>query len=286
MTLSQGSPVDPHTATPRILIRLRRVERKHESVSADGGLVLNWPFDKAGRKAPWLFADFVSCNAAARAAWRLSEPSDLPSLVYLAKADPSFSGMLAMVALSVAAPQGGALQMQPEPRLTFRPKPEHASLVPGEWCFDMHASIRGAERDGDRVLCIIIMMIIIIITQAPIPTYIHVRHPTRASSGGAGIIISSSYIRDPTDGTLSPALVLELEGAVQKHQANVLKRSMEPAVTKPAPGPSAAAVAPPEDLPSEQRARSGLPSAYRTRQRRRRTNAEVGVRARWSCNAR
>ena len=153
MTLS-ASPVDPHTATPRILIRLRGVERKHESVSADGGLVLNWPFDRAGRKGPWLFADLVSCNAAARAAWRLSEPSDLPSLVYLAKADPSFSGMLAMVALSVAAPQGGALQMQPEPRLTFRPKPEHASLVPGEWCFDTHASIRGAERDGDRVLCI------------------------------------------------------------------------------------------------------------------------------------
>ena len=40
-------------------------------------------------------------------------------------------------------------------------------------------------------------------------------HPTTLSlSGGAVILISSSYIRDPTDGTLSPALVLELQGMI------------------------------------------------------------------------
>ena len=130
VTLSRASHFDYHHA-PRILIQLRK---KVECIS-EGIIVLNWPSDNTSRerKGPWLFAEPVSCNTAARTAWRLSDASELPSLQDLARADPSFPEMLSTVAMSVSAPQdlmqGGK---QTKDRLTFRPKAEHASLVPGE----------------------------------------------------------------------------------------------------------------------------------------------------------
>ena len=44
------------------------------------------------------------------------------------------------------------------------------------------------------------------------PTAFKHAFPPPLPEGGATISVCSSYLRDPDDGTLSPALVLELEG--------------------------------------------------------------------------
>ena len=118
------------------------------------------------------------------------------------------------------------------------------------------------------------------------------------------ILISSSYIRDPLDGTLSPALVLELQGMIlEQVKMHMLKSFTEPKGTmhhktqgmaEPVvPGATQRTGGPPSHLPAQSPAKtnalSGVHPAGTRGSRgplqgdppaggiRRRTKAEVSV---------
>jgi hypothetical protein len=84
----------------------------------------------------WLRAEPVSCNEAAKSAWRLIEPNDItPWLCRLAMADGFFLDSLATVSMSVAAPKGMVLSeghQRASHSVSYKPGTAQSELIPGK----------------------------------------------------------------------------------------------------------------------------------------------------------
>ena len=207
VSLCDSLPAAGRNHAPRILLSLRSAaaaqwpRQNSTIVAAESCIDLRLPGcsqQPADSDAVWLIAEPLSCNDAARALWRIGDPYGIPSLSEL-KTDPMFLAVLSSVAMSVSAPQG-MRPHQPVQSAVYRPRPQHTQLVPGE-CAAIRAvrlppAYRYFEADGAMRL-------------APSPM-----ESLFSNAGGGVIKVSSSFVRDPADGTLSPALVLELDGIV------------------------------------------------------------------------
>lgn len=131
------------STSPRVILRLSRLRASDASLIAPSScieLMLPGKLSDGGDDV-WLRAQPVSCNDAARFAWRLSEPCDVtPFFCRLAMAEGSFLDSLAVVAMSVAAPKGLVGHQKPMSSVVYQPAASHADLVPGvlgQCCIDM-----------------------------------------------------------------------------------------------------------------------------------------------------
>lgn len=221
---SSGTSDLHHADAPRIVLQLQAAatapatgappslqlcfSTQHATAGVSSSRFASEASKRQGR--PWLHVVPVSANASACIAWAAQGLDAFGRMLgSLAAADEHFTSTLAEVALSVAAPLTLAAEMAGAPTIrTYTPKTRQH--VPGT--ATAHAQPHTCMAAGCRSM-----------RHASTPHPLDLMPCTYA--GGASLRISSCYIRDPEDGTLRPALILELE--------NVNLRQLPSTLTQP-----------------------------------------------------
>ena len=138
--------VDTDSRKPQIIFRLVRFAKVSEAQPSSASLSLEIRLPgsltvKGRNESVWLRLNPVSCNDAALSAWGTRDPGQVGiSLCQLAKADDNFIEILAVVAMSVAAPRGFVPQQPSSECMTFSPSPKTARFAPG--LYRVHVSMQ------------------------------------------------------------------------------------------------------------------------------------------------